>query len=380
VNDDSGEVGDADVPSGGLSPDRINGTAWTGANDGTGSGLDADTLDGYHASDLLGGGGWSLTGNAGTDTATDFLGTTDNQALEVRVNNSRILRLEPNATSPNILGGYSGNWVTSGVFGAVIGGGGESGSLNRVTDHYGVVGGGRNNQAGDNAGSVSNATFTTVGGGLNNTASASYGTVPGGMNNTAAGFYSFAAGRQAKANLDGCFVWGDNTAADVACTVANQFVARATGGMLLTVDTSGSGLRLEPNTYSPNLIGGYSGNWVAAGTFGAVIAGGGQSGSLNRVVDHLGTVGGGQNNQAGSDNGSVGDNTFATVAGGEGNTASGTYATIGGGGATPPAVRIPLLPAGGATPPAVTTRPLAGGRTTPPAVGVPLLPAAYTTR
>jgi hypothetical protein len=50
VNDDSGEVGDADVPAGGLSPDRINGTAWTGTNDGPGSGLDADLLDGQHAS------------------------------------------------------------------------------------------------------------------------------------------------------------------------------------------------------------------------------------------------------------------------------------------------------------------------------------------
>jgi hypothetical protein len=50
VNDDGGEVGDADVPPGALSPDRISGTAWTGNNDGAGSGLDADTVDGEHAS------------------------------------------------------------------------------------------------------------------------------------------------------------------------------------------------------------------------------------------------------------------------------------------------------------------------------------------
>ena len=48
VNDDAGEVGDADVPVGGLSPNRISGTAWTSTNDGTGSGLDADLLDGQH--------------------------------------------------------------------------------------------------------------------------------------------------------------------------------------------------------------------------------------------------------------------------------------------------------------------------------------------
>ena len=50
VNDDAGEVGNTDVPAGALSPDRITGTAWTAANDGTGSGLDADLLDGQDSS------------------------------------------------------------------------------------------------------------------------------------------------------------------------------------------------------------------------------------------------------------------------------------------------------------------------------------------
>jgi cell shape-determining protein MreC len=50
INDDAGEVGDADVPSGALSPDRISGTAWTSTNDGPDSGLDADMLDGQHGS------------------------------------------------------------------------------------------------------------------------------------------------------------------------------------------------------------------------------------------------------------------------------------------------------------------------------------------
>ncbi|MCC7438981.1 MAG: hypothetical protein IT211_10855, partial [Armatimonadetes bacterium] len=51
--------------------------------------------------------GWSLTGNAGTTPGTNFLGTTDNQAFEIRVNNAgaatggnqRVMRFEPNATS-----------------------------------------------------------------------------------------------------------------------------------------------------------------------------------------------------------------------------------------------------------------------------------------
>ena len=79
-----------------------------------------------------GGGGWSLTGNAGTTAGTNFVGTTDNVAFEIRVNNGgaatggnqRVMRFEPNATSPNIIGGFNGNSVTVGVVGATLAGGG----------------------------------------------------------------------------------------------------------------------------------------------------------------------------------------------------------------------------------------------------------------
>jgi hypothetical protein len=138
--------------------------------------LNADLLDGQHASAF-----WKLTGNSGTTPGTHFLGTADNQALELKVNGARVLRLEPHATSPNVIGGYSGNSVTGGVYGATIAGGGESGYTNRVTDDYGTVGGGYNNQAGGNS--------ATVGGGISNNASSDYATVGGGSNNTA---YTYA--------------------------------------------------------------------------------------------------------------------------------------------------------------------------------------------
>jgi hypothetical protein len=57
--------------------------------------------------------------------------------------------------------------------------------------------------------------------------------VGGGRNNTAAGNYSFAAGRRAKANNRGCFVWGDSTNDDVACNNNDRFVVRASGGVYL---------------------------------------------------------------------------------------------------------------------------------------------------
>ena len=358
---------------------------WHAGNDGAGSGLDADLLDGQHGGDF-----WVQGGNS--FGAVGVLGTNDNYALELEANNSRGLRLEPNATSLNWIGGYSGNWVTSGAFGATIGGGGASGNANYVTDNYGVVGGGTGNQAGDNAGITSDADYATVGGGLGNTAgdlvatvgggsmntasgmaatvgggsrnsasqygatasgglenasSASYATVgggygntasgesatvPGGRQNVAQGNYSFAAGSRAKANSAGCFVWADSTDADLACDTTNQFAVRATGGILLTIDTGGGGLRLEPDATSPNLIGGYSGNWVTAGVYGATIGGGGESSYLNnRVTDHGGVIGGGAGNQAGDNAGTVDDGVGATVGGGYYNIASDEYATVGGG-------------------------------------------------
>jgi hypothetical protein len=137
--------------------------------------------------------GWSLTGNAGTNPSMNFLGTTDNVAQEFRVNNQRAFRLEPN-TSPNLIGGFSGNNVTPGAVGATIGGGGISNNPNRVTDNYGTVGGGHNNLAGDNVGTTDDRQFATVGGGVSNTASGQSSTVGGGFNNIAQFIYNTVSG------------------------------------------------------------------------------------------------------------------------------------------------------------------------------------------
>ncbi len=50
-----GEIADADVaPGAAIDPAKIDGTAWTADNDGAGSGLDADLLDGQQAADFIG--------------------------------------------------------------------------------------------------------------------------------------------------------------------------------------------------------------------------------------------------------------------------------------------------------------------------------------
>ena len=101
---------------------------------------------------------------------------------------------QQNTTSPNLIGGYHGNQVTAGAVGATIGGGGNSGNLNRVTDNYSTVGGGAGNRAGNNAGTVTDAPFATVGGGGYNIASSDGATVGGGSGNAASGTSAMVGG------------------------------------------------------------------------------------------------------------------------------------------------------------------------------------------
>ena len=204
---------------------------------------------------------WLLGGNSGTTPGTQFMGTKDNQPLELRVNGVRALRLEPNTNgAPNVVGGSPVNFVANGVFGAVIGGGGATNDeglryTNSVTDDCGTVGGGAGNTASgsvatvggglDNVASSNSATVSggsrnlasgpvaTVAGGEANIASGYWATVGGGYFNTAAGWFSFAAGEQAQALHNNSFVWSDGSGGSFSLTAANQFSVRAAGGVVL---------------------------------------------------------------------------------------------------------------------------------------------------
>jgi hypothetical protein len=115
------------------------------------------------------------------------------------------------------VGGGEGN--TASGYASFIGGG----DINTASGSHATVGGGGLNTA--------SALFATVGGGAYNAASGEYATVPGGSRDTASGDYSFAAGRRAKANHHGTFVWADSTDADFTSTGDNQFLIRASGGV-----------------------------------------------------------------------------------------------------------------------------------------------------
>jgi hypothetical protein len=307
------------------------------------------------SSDATGGGtGWSLSGNSGTTAGTNFLGTTDETALELKVNGERALRIEPSTDGngnvlpiANIIGGTPTNSVSSGIEGATISGGGffdgSSFVPNKVEADYGtvagglgntasglraVVGGGKLNTAsgrnattggglgntasgdaatvgggdgntavaegatvgggteneaslsatvggGDNNsatginstvgggrdnvankreatvgggdGNTASQSKATVGGGFGNTASGFAATVPGGDENEAAGNYSLAAGRRAKANSDGTFIWGDSENADFSSTGIDQFLVRAKGGVGLGTNDPAGQLHVQDN-------------------------------------------------------------------------------------------------------------------------------------
>jgi hypothetical protein len=165
-----------------------------------------------------GGTSWSLTGNSGTTPGTDFLGTTDNQALELRVNNHRGLRLEYASSSAvgvqfNSIGGSSINQVMSAVAGATISGGGQG------TSHGDLP-------------NLVQADFGTIGGGSGNTIGGPYASIAGGFGNTANGEGSFAAGELASAMHDGTFIWGDGTQV-ASSSGSNRFEIFASGGMTL---------------------------------------------------------------------------------------------------------------------------------------------------
>ncbi len=321
---------------------------------------------------------WSLTGNVGTVPGTNFLGTTDNQPLVLKANGLQVMRLEPTATSPNVISGFAENQALSGVVGATIGGGGRPDDgvgdpeYNWVRAHFGTIAGGAANRVGSSGGpedgqygtvgggDFNNASgeYSVIAGGHSNWAGGGYASIPGGINNQAAGDYSLAAGRRAIVRSpvqvgggdtdgdEGTFVWADSTDADFTSTGPNQFLVRATGGVNFVADAdpnAGGGLRVLPvaaaDSYgnrTPNLVNGYTGNNVTSGVVGATIAGGGAAiiaglPSQNAVTDIYGTVGGGARNVAGNNTGTTADARYATVGGGLGNSASGDRSTIAGG-------------------------------------------------
>ena len=285
--------------------------------------LNAEMVGGKRAVDL-----WQTSGNAGTTAGTNFIGTTDNQQLDVRVNNVVSFRIQPTASvmlsgqtygrSPNIIGGYDQNNVAAGVLGATIGGGGGAVGLttlpNNVFDLFGTVAGGLGNSAGSNDATVDNAPYATVGGGNYNTASNGWATVGGGANNTASNNWATVAGG------------ADNTASGVQSTVgggssnaASVAYATVSGGYVNTASGVDSAVGGGAFNTASGVNAAVSGGAVNTASGMNATVGGGRS---NTASGYGGFIGGGYSNTA------SGSNSF--VAGGQANVAGGDYSLAAG--------------------------------------------------
>lgn len=79
----------------------------------------APVLNTCSSSAVDSGAGWELTGNAGTVDGTDFIGTTDNQPINFRVNNVEAGRID--SVSQTLLGYEAGFSLTTGSANTIIG-------------------------------------------------------------------------------------------------------------------------------------------------------------------------------------------------------------------------------------------------------------------
>jgi hypothetical protein len=269
---------------------------------------------------------WGLTGNSGTAPPTQFLGTTDAQPLEMRVNNLRALRLESAGTvsAINIASGCPDNFILPGISAATISGGGANygpgtAYSNTVRALSATIAGGVANTIDTNASSA------VISGGFSNRIGylVSDGVISGGSQNSI-GDESF------RSTISGG--WMQNIAADCYhSTIAGGWTNTIAGHS----STIGGGTEHSIGFDARfSTIGGGGGNVIQAGAFTGTIAGGGQN--LIGPDSFRCSIGGGKWNQIGNNSphstigggvtNSILDNAEGSVVpGGAYNTAAGPF-------------------------------------------------------
>jgi trimeric autotransporter adhesin len=304
---------------------------------------------------------WQIGGNAGTTGGPNFLGTTDNQPLELKVANTRALLLAPNGTAPpNLIGGSPSNMVVSGVVGGTIGGGGAASADegNSIGSIFGTVAGGSGNAIGNSAnyGNISGGHWNSLGVSLlGPTGYGDNATIGGGRSNWVAESDSvIAGGRQNRIGIGGggYGLGGHSIGGGIGNGIHNQNNSSTiSGGLNNFIDASeanisgGTGNSILWMAGLWHSIGGGLSNQIWA-TLGCNISGG--SGNsigiyLSRTGGDYSTIGGGQSNTIGGDHSIIGggfqnlvtvgdgDSGAAAITGGISNQVTGSYGTIPGG-------------------------------------------------
>jgi len=314
---------------------------------------------------ILGDRYWKTLGNANTTPGIHFLGTTDNRTFDIRVNNARALRIEPNPSGPNHIAGAFNNRVLSGAFATTIGGG----LLNTNGGDISVVGGGRRNFmeldtllsviGGGEGNSISNAygfgtQHATISGGSSNRIQFAFGgTLGGGAHNRIEEEAHHATIAGGLGNLVSDFGLGFAARAFIGGGMSNVIASAGSAAIVGGVENHlgenasfafiGGGYRndvIMDASYS--VIAGGRENWIGSSTTANTIGGGWTNVMDNNV--NYGFVGGGRGNHlidggaynvisGGRTNEIGGFTDYSTVAGGAGNKIGdfGNYGTVGGG-------------------------------------------------
>jgi hypothetical protein len=162
------------------------------------------------------------------------------------------------------IGGGSLNTILDGDFGGSVIAGGVNNIIRFGTDT--VISGGVDNSASgigsfiggggtdglNYFGNTNNGAGAVIGGGVGNYI-ATNGTdavIVGGSFNVVAGTNSFAAGNNARATNNGAFVWSDASSATTTSFTNNQFMARASGGVIFLTGSAAS-----PTSYATGSAG-----------------------------------------------------------------------------------------------------------------------------
>jgi hypothetical protein len=302
---------------------------------------------------------WHLGGNTGT-TNGNYLGTTDNQPLEIRVGGVRAGWISPSNGSPNVVFGPAQNVISNTTAGAsILGGinntigtnssysvisGGQQNSISNNADHS-VLGGGNGNtiQAGAYqsfiGGGINNNIQATaylgfIGGGYGNiiTSTTHWAVIGGGYQNNVQGNYDFLGGGDANA-ISGSADSYASLVGGIDNTIGTGTAGAFLGG-------GGNNSILNNDSYSV-LVGGYDN--IVNNSFGFI--GGGYRNTISNVTDYA-FIGGGQQNTiqsqaldaflGGGQQNTIGpnqDDYYAVLVGGQQNTIQGNSfsAFLGGG-------------------------------------------------
>lgn len=301
------------VPSANLGGSYTSAVTFSNASgnfSGNGSGLtnvNAAALNGLTSSNF-----WRTAGNNGTTPGLNYLGTADNQPLEVRVANTRIMRLEPDGRGlggGNFTGGHIYNAISQPGSGSdVIAGGGVPGSPNLILSNSSdvFIGAGAGNTVGPGVADSS------ILGGYGNSMSSWDAVIAGGSFNSIQSNAPYAS-----------IAGGDFNSIQVGSTSA------AIGGGYSNViqsplSTIAGG---QFNTIQPNalysVIGGGDTNTIQAGADHSIIAGGWQNTIQYGAIESV--ISGGELNAI------LPYSQWSAIGGGEYNTNGSSYSLIAGG-------------------------------------------------